>query len=226
MLGSSTRRLPSGANSSMCRSRLCEVARHGSRGTPRRQPDQRIGGHRYCSVQRAPKRRRSLDVILRRPQVREFFLAYRADRRKQAVVARREEMQLVVEMAVYSGFDRRRGRPNCLPAEESCGQPEYATADTPQEHHTARARTARRHGSPKLCAVLELVAEHPGQCFHHIGIKSAREGDLSSINANGSVLAGMIDFHDPCDRQRFIGRQRHATGELISHRYTRIGIST
>ncbi len=93
-------------------------------------------------------------------QMGKFLCSDRQDNLMQFRIEPFEETKLIVEMAVYSSFDRRRAGPYPVAAETGSQEPQHPSATAPQLHDPAWPRIARRHSGPKDRTVIPFVLQH------------------------------------------------------------------
>ena len=144
------------------------------------------------AVQRAAAGAVRLDPLLGVVQVRQLLLADRQDDVAQLRIARLQEMQLVVEMAMHRRLDRRGADPDRLAAhqrgEEPSSQPPQLHSDMIRHGRELRSGMAPRNAAQWLL----LVRQHLAQGRHDVGIAPRRHRDLRRIDADRAELAGVV----------------------------------
>jgi hypothetical protein len=105
-----------------------------------------------------------------------------------------QKAQLIFEMPVHSSLDCGGADPDALTTQQGCQAPQYQSAIPPQGHNTAWACTSLRHRAAKLRTMIDLVTESFFQKNDYVWVPAARDPDLRTINADRSILSGMIDL--------------------------------
>jgi hypothetical protein len=98
----------------------------------------------------------------------------------QPEVARRQKVELVVEVAVHGG----RAGPYSLAAEQGGRESEKPPAPAPQGHDAARSRPPRRHRVAEGGAVPLLVLAHLRERRDLDRVEPPRDRDLGGVDAD------------------------------------------
>lgn len=133
----------------------------------------------------------------------QLFILDGKDERMEFRVSIAHEEELIFQVPMHGSLDSRSANPNTLPPQKRGDKSQHKSAVTPQRHNSTWPRTARRHGSSKHTAVIDLMTKRLGQKRHNIRIQLPRQPKLRSIDPDGAILARMIHLQNSRDGQSF-----------------------
>lgn len=134
------------------------------------------------------------------------------DHDSELFVASGEEMQLLLKMPMYGLFNRLGARHDRIASHQGCYQAKNTAADPPQGHGRAGAGLTHWHGIAELSAMGNLMRQRFLQEGYEVGGSPAGDAELGSVNANGTVLPGVIDLQDAPNGAALLRRQDAGSG--------------
>jgi hypothetical protein len=135
--------------------------------------------------------------------VHQLFGLDRDNQRIQFGISVAKKKQLVLQVSMNGCLDRSRTNPNALTAQQRGQEAQHQSAISPQRHYAAGPRISTGHGVTKQSAMSDFMAERFLEKRNDIWTPATRHINLRTIDANGAVLACVVDLQDSGDRQTF-----------------------
>jgi hypothetical protein len=128
-----------------------------------------------------------------------FISADRLDRSQRLGISSREYCNLMVQMLIDCVLDSRSAYPDS-PLSQNCSERSQQPApDHPQRQRVAWANAACLQERIECLKVTQFVFEHSAQIIDAARMKNPRNGNLTTVDANGAALTRMVNAKNLLD---------------------------